>query len=71
VSGGSAALAAPSSFWRGTPKWPARRKPIPLTLKYRGGPGCWVEIHSRGRIGRYSGDRSIIEILTDIAGGQV
>jgi hypothetical protein len=70
-SGGSGASAPPISFWFGLPLWPVRRKPITLTLKYRGGAACWVEIHSRGRIGRYTGERTIVEILTDIAGGQI
>lgn len=70
VAGGSAALAAPSTFWFGLPAIRTRRKPVHLTIKYRGGAAAWVEIHARGRIGRYSGERSIIEILTDIAGVQ-
>lgn len=70
MAGGSAALAAPSTFWFRLPPISTRRKPLHLTIKYRGGPEAWVEIHSRGKIGRYTGDKAIIEILTDIAGMQ-
>jgi hypothetical protein len=69
-AGGSAPPGAPSSFWFGLTPWPIRRRPLHLTIKYRGGAAAWVEIHARGRMGRYSGERAIIEILSDIAGGK-
>lgn len=42
------------------------RKPTTLTIKYRGGPECWVEVHARGRIWRRPGNVAIIDMLRDI-----
>lgn len=51
--------------WRKLPRldW---RKPVHLTITYRGGAEAWVEIHARGDIGRYTGNAQIIDILMDI-----
>jgi hypothetical protein len=65
-SGGAGGTTAQSRFGF----WPLARadwrKPIKLTVTYRGGPECWVEIHSRGRIGRYPGYVAIVDILGEI-----
>jgi hypothetical protein len=53
------------SFWWGRPPLDPR-KPVTLTIKLRGGPECWVEIHSRGCIGRFPGVTSIYDILREI-----
>lgn len=51
--------------WRRLPRidW---RKPLHLTITYRGGAEAWVEIHARGDLGRYTGDTAIIDVLLDI-----
>lgn len=51
--------------WHGLHPWP-RREPLTIKVTYRGGPECWVEIHSRGRIGRYPGYYTIYDVLSDI-----
>jgi hypothetical protein len=53
------------SFWWGRPPLDPR-KPVALTIKLRGGPECWVEIHSRGRVGRYPGVTAVYDVLRDI-----
>lgn len=42
------------------------RRPTTLTIKYRGGPEGWVEIHARGSIARYPGYVCILDILKEI-----
>lgn len=60
---GSASAA--STFWfRLSPR--NARQPLPITLKLRGGPECWVEVHARGAVGRYHGATAIYDILADI-----
>lgn len=46
--------------------WRDRRKPLQVTLKYRGGAECWVEVHARGAQGRFPGYVAIIDILNEI-----
>lgn len=55
--------------WRRLPRrdW---RKPLTLTISYRGGAEAWVEIHARGDIGRYPGSAQIIDILGDMTGNR-
>lgn len=55
--------------WKKLPRqdW---RKPVHLTITYRGGAEAWVEIHARGDLGRYTGDAQIIDILMDITGNR-
>lgn len=58
-------------FWSLPPRNP--REPLHLTIKFRGGPECWYEVHARGQIVRYPGVRSLHEIMDEIntgAGGQ-
>lgn len=47
------------------------RTPVNVTLKLRGGPECWIEVHARGCVGRYPGYVSVYELLEEIcnAGG--
>jgi len=47
------------------PKWNPR-KPLPLTIKLRGGPECWVEVHSRGALLRVPGNTSVYDVLRTI-----
>lgn len=51
--------------WWGLPRRDMR-KPLQLTIKLRGGTEGWVEIHARGRVGRYPGYVTILDVLTDI-----
>lgn len=60
--GGSAAK--PHRF-RGLAPW-ARRDPLTLTVRYRGGEECWIEVKSRGRTARYPGHLSLYDVLTDV-----
>lgn len=51
--------------WRLRPPWP-RRKPLTLTVKYRGGPEAWIEVHSRGDFGRFPGNTYLIDVCEQI-----
>lgn len=54
-----------SGFYR-LPPWNWRRKPLHLTVKYRGGPACWFEIHARGEVLRVTGDRALYDVIRHI-----
>jgi hypothetical protein len=45
-----------------------RRKPLTLTISYRGGPECWYEIHARGSIGRFPGYTALEDVMGVIYG---
>jgi hypothetical protein len=51
--------------WFRLPRRDARR-PLPLTIKLRGGPECWVEVHSRGSMGRFPGWVTLYDVLREI-----
>lgn len=53
--------------WRRLPKRNPR-EPLQLTIKHRGGPEAWVEIHARGQVGRYPGYTAIADIVRDLNG---
>jgi len=42
------------------------RKPLALTVKYRGGAEGWFEVHSRGGIGRFPGHACIYDVMREI-----
>lgn len=42
------------------------RKPVHVTLKFRGGPEAWVEVHARGDFARYPGWVALVDVLSDI-----
>lgn len=46
--------------------WP-RRRPLVITVKYRGGAECWYEIRSRGRTIRRPGYVQIHDLIHDLA----
>ena len=48
--------------------WP-RRKPLHLSVVYRGGPECWWEIRSRGRVIRRPGVMALHDVLKEIHQG--
>jgi len=45
------------------------RKPLPITVKLRGGPECWWEVHARGSMARYPGHLSIHDVFSEINRG--
>jgi hypothetical protein len=44
------------------------RVPLPVTLKWRGGPEAWVEIDARGARLRVRGDTTIAEVVLRLNG---
>lgn len=50
--------------------WPARR-PMNITIKYRGGPECWYEIRARNRTMRVPGVVCIHDALKVLWGGTI
>jgi hypothetical protein len=64
AAGQQPARAKRARFWG----LPARspREPLHLTIKLRGGPECWVEVHARGRIARYHGATAIADIVFEV-----
>ena len=51
-------------WYRFPPRNP--REPLHLTVKFRGGPECWYEVHARGSSGRYIGSTAIHDIMVEI-----
>lgn len=45
-----------------------RRKPLTLTISYRGGPECWYEVHARGSVGRFPGSTYLHDVMAAIYG---
>lgn len=43
-----------------------RRRPLNLTISYRGGPESWWEIHARGVIYRRPGWYSLEDVMRDL-----
>lgn len=53
------------------PRWFGRarrnpREPLTLTIKLRGGPECWYEVHARGSIGRFPGSTQLHDLMSEI-----
>lgn len=44
------------------------KKPVTVTLKYRGGSVGWVEVKGRGRVRHYPGVTAVHDILMDFLG---
>jgi hypothetical protein len=40
--------------------------PLKISVKFRGGPECWYEIHARGGMARYPGWICIHDVMSDI-----
>lgn len=53
-----------SRFWSRPKRDP--RQTLTLSIKYRGGPGCWYEVHARGCVARYPGIVALHDVMTDI-----
>lgn len=45
--------------------WP-RRKPLTLSIAFRGGPECWWEVRARGRVWRRPGTVAIHDLMSEI-----
>lgn len=58
------------SGWRGLPPVDLKRAREPLTLRitYRGGPECWYQIESRGRVGRLPGHVALHDVMRAVYG---
>lgn len=61
-AGGQKNSAPKALRWFGLPRRNPR-DPLHLTIKYRGGPECWVEVHARGRIGRFPGTIQLVDLV--------
>lgn len=67
-AGGHIGHAPKALRWFGLPRVNPR-EPVRLTIKLRGGPECWVEVHARGRVGRFPGTTCLYDMLTQITSG--
>jgi hypothetical protein len=56
--------ASAASTLRGLLPWP-RRKPLTLTLTFRGGSACWYEIRGRGRTIRRPGVIALHDLMRE------
>lgn len=45
------------------------REVLTLTVKFRGGPECWYEVHARGSVGRFHGASALHDVMSEINGG--
>jgi hypothetical protein len=45
------------------------RKPLEITIKYRGGPECWWEVRARGVTLRRPGHMAIHDLFVEITAG--
>lgn len=70
-AGGQEAAQRSCSFWWRFPQRDARR-PLTLSISYRGGPEAWYEIHARGSSGRFPGYLALHDVMRQIneGGGQ-
>lgn len=64
-AGGHRDGATKSHRWFGRSSW-KKRDPLSMKVSYRGGPEGWVEIHSRGSVGRFPGSVSILDVMLEI-----
>lgn len=55
------------SYFRRLSPWDWRRKPLTMTVQYRGGPECWFEIHSRGGVLRVEGVLALVDVMKELA----
>lgn len=51
--------------WYRHPRWDRRRK-LTVTIKWRGGPEAWVEVHARGSFGRFPGHTALVDVVDEI-----
>lgn len=65
-AGGHSDSAAQPLRWYRLPPWPLRR-PMTLSVKYRGGAEAWYEIHARGSSGRFVGSTALHDVMREIS----
>lgn len=51
--------------WWYLPRWNPR-EPLTMRVKYRGGAEAWIEVHSRGSMGRFPGHTAIIDVCHEV-----
>jgi hypothetical protein len=70
AAGGQRDSAPKGHRWR---RLPVRnpRDPLTVSVKLRGGPEMWVEVHARGDVGRFPGYVTIAEVVMMINGHSV
>jgi hypothetical protein len=59
---GHSTAAPKASRWYGLARWP-RRRPLTLTIAYRGGPESWWLVTSRGRHGVFPGHLCLEDVM--------
>jgi len=64
-AGGHSDSAAKPLRWRFRSPWDKRR-PLTLTVTFRGGAEAWVEVHARGSAGRFPGHVALIDVLEEV-----
>lgn len=64
-AGGQGDSAAKPLRWFHLPPWPTRR-PLSITVLYRGGPEAWYEIRARGTAGRFPGHVALHDALAEV-----
>lgn len=42
------------------------RQVLTVTVKLRGGPECWYELHARGQVGRFPGWVALHDVMAEI-----
>lgn len=65
AAGGTTVDRRRGTKWWGLPRRNAR-DPLTITVKLRGGPENWVEVHARGRVGRYPGYVRLDQVVFDV-----
>lgn len=58
------------SYFKALSPFDWRRRPLTMTVVYRGGAECWVEIRSRGGVLRRPGVTSLIDVVAELANRQ-
>jgi len=69
-AGGHTGTASAGRRWRLLPRRNPR-EPLACTIKLRGGPEAWVEIHARGDMARVPGYTTIAELVYWMNGHQL
>lgn len=55
------------SYFRRLSPWDWRRKPLTITVKYRGGAQCWFELKARGGTLRVEGAHALVDVVAELA----
>lgn len=67
-AGGQRDSAPKALRWRHLSRWD-RRRPLTITVKYRGGEECWYEVRARGSMGRFPGVVAIHDVIDEVMRG--